>query len=86
MYPVAFITTVQPWLTAWVLAISFFLTMLFVALLAKDRTPKQVVLMACVGYIVMVAVVGVGSTTLSGFQMVSVEVVSVSPTQTFETP
>lgn len=79
MYPIAFITTIQPWLAAWVLSISFFLTMLFVALMSRGRTFKQVVALALVGYAAMTIVVGLGTSFFMGLKMVTVEVVSVSP-------
>ena len=84
MYPVAFITTVQPWIAAWVLAISFFLTMLVVALIAKGRSPKQVAVMTGVGYVLMVVVVGAGTAFFSGLNMVTVEVVHVEPKVIFQ--
>ncbi len=84
MYPVALITTIQPWVTAWVLAISFFVTMLIVALVAKHRTAKQVAAMALLGYLATTIAVGVGTAQLSGLQMVTVEVVSVTPSNSFE--
>lgn len=79
MYPVAFITTVQPWVAVWVFAISFFITIMLVALLGRDRSARQLVLMTIVGYIATTTVVGLGIGLLSGLQMVEVEVVSVTP-------
>ena len=79
MYPVAFITTVQPWVAVWVLAISFFITIMVVALLGRDRPPRQLIAMALLGYVATVMAVGLGIGMLSGLEMVEVEVVSVSP-------
>lgn len=79
MYPVAFITTVQPWIAAWVLAISFFLTLLVVALVSRGRTARQVATMFALGYVATVIVVALTTSALLGFQAVQLEVVSVEP-------
>lgn len=81
MYPVAFITTVQPWVAAWVLSISFFLTMLVVALLARERSIRQLLVMTVVAYVMITISVGLTTAMLSGLQMVDVEVVSVTPSR-----
>ena len=84
MYPVALITTVQPWIAAWVMSLSFFLTLMIVALLAKDRTVRQLAMMAVVTYIAVIIAVGLGTAVISGFQMVEFEVVSVMPKKSFD--
>ena len=79
MYPIAFVTTVQPWLAAWVLSISFFLTIGVVALLSRGRRRRQVIWMLALGYAATVVLVGLGTWLLLDIQMVSVEVLSVEP-------
>ena len=80
MYPVAFVTTIQPWIALWVLVTSFFVTMAAVALASRGRTLKQLFWMSLLGYPAIVVAVGVGAALFTGWSMLQFEVVHVTPT------
>lgn len=79
MYPMAFITTVQPYLFAWALAISFFLTITVVALLSRDKSWKQIAALAIGGYFVMTVIVTLCTSVFLDLQVMQVEMVWVEP-------
>ena len=79
MYPIAFVTTVQPWVTAWVVLIAFFLSMAGTALVSRGRSLRQVATMFVVGWCLLTVAVGVGTGFVAGLDFVTVEVVSVTP-------
>ncbi len=74
--PVAVITTVQPILLMWVLAIAFFVTMTLVALFSKNRTWKEILIMFIVGYFGVVLVTLVSSELVVGVDVLQVELIS----------
>ncbi len=84
MYPVAFVTTVQPYLLTWVIAISFFLCLAVVALMSKGKDWKQVLLMFGGGYVVTAVIVTLVSSMLLDIAIMQVEVVSVEPRSSFD--
>lgn len=55
--PVAVITTLQPVLVAWLLAISFFVTLAVVAVVSKGRRWYE---LACMFFVVFLLLAGVG--------------------------
>lgn len=79
MYPMAFVTTVQPYLFLWVLAISFFLTLTFVALVSKGKTWRAITATFLASYLVLTVVVTLCTTMLLDIQVMQVEVVWVEP-------
>lgn len=84
MYPVAFVTTVQPYLFAWVLAISFFLSLTFVALVSRTRDWKQVLLTFAGTYAVMTVIVTLCTSVFLDIRVMDVEVVHVAPREAFD--
>ena len=79
MYPVAFVTTVQPYLLAWVLAISFFVTMALVALMSKGKTWKQIAWMSVLSYGVVSIVTLLATTYFLDIQVIDLETFWVQP-------
>lgn len=79
MYPMAFITTVQPYLLAWVLAISFFITLAVAALLSRDKTWKQTAALAAGCFVVVAVIVGLCSSMVLDIHVMDVEMVWVPP-------
>ena len=74
--PVVFVTTVQPLLVGWVLVISFFLTLSFVAVISKGRRWYE---LGCI-FVLVYLVMSVGSiattATFLDLQIMDVEVIS----------
>lgn len=77
--PVALITTFQPYLMAWLLAISFFLTMTFVAVISKGRNWKELLAAFVVGYFVLIVASIISTNFVADIQVVAFEVVSTVP-------
>jgi hypothetical protein len=76
--PVAIITTMQPLLVVWLLAISFFVTLAVVAMLSRGRKWFELACMFLVCFVVLSAV-GVGvSYWLLEVTVFQVEVISAS--------
>lgn len=74
--PVAIITTMQPLLVVWLLAISFFVTLAVVAMLSRGRKWFELACMFLVCFVVLSAV-GVGvSYWLLEVAVLQVEVIS----------
>ena len=75
LQPVVFIWTVQPYLLVWLIAISFFVALTVVALLAKGKTWGQLILMLLSGW----AVISLGSLLMTqlvfDLQVLSLEMI-----------
>lgn len=74
--PVALITTFQPYLMAWLLAISFFLTLTFVAVISKGRNWKELLAAFLLGYVVLILASIISTNFIADIQVVAFEVVS----------
>lgn len=79
MYPVAFVTTVQPWMLAWALTTSAFLTMSIIALWSRGKTVRQVVAGSLIAYPLVVLATCVVATVGTGWSIIDVEVIRVIP-------
>jgi hypothetical protein len=79
MYPMAFITTIQPYLFAWVMAISFFITLAVVALLSRRKTWKQTAALSVGCFVVISVIVALCTSMLLDIHVMEVEMVWVSP-------
>jgi len=75
MRPIAFITTLQPYLLGWVLAISFFLTMAFVAIISKNRTWKEIALWFAGSWVVITVIVMLCTSMVLNIHVMDLEVV-----------
>lgn len=74
--PVAVITTLQPILLLWVLAIAFFVTMTLVALFSRNRTWKEILMMFVFGYLGVVLVTLFSSEYVVGIDVMQFEFVT----------
>lgn len=72
MKPVAVVTTIQPYLLAWVVAITFFVSLTLVAVISRGRSLKQFVGIFVVCFFVLLT-----ATTLSTRWVVDIHVVDV---------
>ena len=71
--PVALITTFQPYLLAWVLAIAFFLTLTLVAIISKGRNWQQLVVIFIASYVVLALASIVSAQFVADIQVVALE-------------
>lgn len=78
-YPIGIFTTVQPFLFGWVVAISFFISVSIVALLSKDKTKKQILLMSVGVFVIVTLLATLISSTVIGIGVVDMEVFWVRP-------
>lgn len=76
--PVALITTFQPYLVMWLLAISFFLTLTFVAVVSKGRSARELVVFFVFGYLVLIVLSILSTQWFADIQIVAFELVSAS--------
>lgn len=76
--PIALITTVQPVLVIWVLAISFFVAVAGVAVVSKGRSWPQIAGMWLFAYVVVTVVGILSATFIFDVQVVEFEAVSAS--------
>ncbi len=79
MYPMAFITTIQPYLFGWVLAISFFITLAAVALLSRGKELKQIALLSVGCFVVVSVIVTLCTSMVLEIHVMEVEMVWVPP-------
>lgn len=77
MYPVAFVTTVQPYLLGWVLAIAFFITLAVVAALSRGRSWRQIVSWFVLVFLGVGVVATLAVTYVVDIHVIEVEVVRV---------
>lgn len=76
MKPVALVTTVQPYLLLWVLAITFFVCLTLIAVVSKGRTWKQLLGIFALCYVVLAITTVISTRFVVDIQVVDVEVIS----------
>lgn len=77
MYPVALVTTLQPFLLGWVLAIAFFVTLAVVAALSRGRTWRQILAWFLLVYLGVAVSTTLAVTYVVDIHVVEIEVVRV---------
>lgn len=82
--PLAIITTVQPFLLFWTMAIAFFLTLTLVAVISKGRTWKEIGAIFALSYLVVVLLTLFTSEVIVGVDILRFESVTYNPYQTVE--
>lgn len=76
MEPYTIITTVQPLLVIWVLAISFFVTLAAVAVISKGRSWYELACIFLLAFVVISLVGLFGTHLVLGIRLVDLEVIS----------
>lgn len=80
MDAVVLITTVQPYLLAWVVAISFFLGLALTALVSPNRQWFELVVIFAIVMAVLVVLVGFVVQLVLGLSLIDVEAIQAIPT------